>query len=146
MKNSIRGVQKRMNSGESNMNKVYWATDDETYNLDTLDEVIEHLLCDNEPNEIVGCAVSYGEVVPFNTDWIDADFVIDNIAERGYDEGGEFALDFPDVSAEAKEELETFLSNWQAKHCVANFWKIKNTKEYTITQEDVDNYFANGGE
>lgn len=128
------------------MNNTYWATDDETYNLDTLDEVIESLLFYNEPNEIVGSKVSYGEAVPFSTDWIDADFVIDNIAERGYDEGGEWAEDFPDVSAEAREELETFLSAWQSKHCIANFWKIKNTKEYTITQEDVDNYFANGGE
>lgn len=128
------------------MNNIYWATDDETYNLDNLDEVIEHLLFDNSPDKIVGAKVSYGGAVPFNTDWVDADFVIDNIAERGYYEGGEWAEDFSDVSAEGREELQIFLSEWQAKHCVANFWKIKNTKKYIITQKDVDGYFANGGE
>ena len=87
------------------MSEIYWSTDDETYNLDTLEEVIEYLL-DDDPYSLVGVKVSYGTAKPFGTDWIDADFVIDEISERAYDEAGEWAEDFPNIKPEAKKELE----------------------------------------
>lgn len=119
---------------------IYWSTDEETYNLDTLDDVLEYLLWDNEPAELVGGEVYYGTAKPYSTEWVDAAFVIDNISERAYDEAGEWALDFPNVSEKAKGELQTFLSEWQEKHCDAGFYRVVNAQKYIITQEDVDKY------
>ena len=124
---------------KKDIGNIYWSTDEETYNLDTLDEVIESLL-DNDPYDLVGCEVYYGTAKPYSTEWVDADFVIDNISEMAYGEAGEWALDFPNVSEEAKEELQAFLSEWQEKHCHASFYRVVNAQKYIITQEDVDKY------
>jgi hypothetical protein len=67
----------------------------------------------------------------------DADDVIERMAERAYDEHGEFAEDFPDVTDEAKAELTAFLAAWADKHCEVSFYGVENIRPYTITAEDL---------
>jgi hypothetical protein len=68
----------------------------------------------------------------------DADDIIDRMGERAYDEHGEFAEDFPDVTAEAKAELTAFLAAWADKHCDVRFYGVENIRPYTITAEDLE--------
>ena len=117
------------------MNKdgqVFWSSDEETFNYDSLDELIAM-----DDDLEAGRTVYYGEAEAIGTNFVDADDVIEDIANRAYAEGGEHAEDFPDVSAEAKKELDDFLIAWQAKYCVPTFYRIRNVKEYTITEADI---------
>ncbi|MCD5326715.1 hypothetical protein ACFFU8_18385 [Chromobacterium piscinae] len=109
-----------------------WSHNGETFQADSLRELIKDY--ELEP----GSVVHVGDVQEHGTNWIDADDVIEQIAERGDDEGGEFADDFPDVPDEAKAELDTFLTRWQAEHCVATFFNVVNVRQYTITEADIE--------
>lgn len=109
-----------------------WSRNGETFQADSLRELINDY--ELEP----GSVVHVGDVQEHGTNWIDADDVIEQIADRGDDEGGEFAYDFPDVPAEAKAELDAFLTRWQAEHCVASFFQVVNVRQYTITEADLE--------
>lgn len=50
----------------------------------------------------------------------DAHWVIDYMAENARDGAG--AEDYPDVSDEARAELDALIEAWAAKHCSPNFW------------------------
>ncbi|OVE49412.1 hypothetical protein [Chromobacterium violaceum] len=109
-----------------------WSRNGETFQADSLHELI------NDYELGPGSVAHVGDVQEHGTDWIDANDVIEQIANRGADEGGEFADDFPDVSAEAKAELDEFLKRWQAEHCVANFFLVVNVRHHTITEADIE--------
>jgi len=67
-----------------------------------------------------------------------ADWVVEHMADRAYDDGGEWAEDWPTVSVEACEELESLLKEWAAKNCnPCTFWRIDKSEPYTITEEDL---------
>ncbi|WP_349616962.1 hypothetical protein [Azotobacter salinestris] len=111
-----------------------WSTNEEDFNSLSLDELIgsnEHLK--------VGDTVWKGEAVhPDPTSYIDAGDVIELIGGRAYDDCGEYAEDFPDVSGEAKAELDELLAGWIRKHCsTTSFYKVSNVVEYTLTAEDL---------
>lgn len=104
----------------------------ETFQADSLRELI------NDYELGPGSVVHVGDVQEHGTNWIDANDVIEQIRDRGADEGGEFADDFPDVSAEAKAELDAFLARWQAEHCVASFFNVVNVRQHTIIEADME--------
>ncbi len=54
--------------------------------------------------------------------FLDASGLLEDASERAEDECGECATDFPDVSDEAKRELDAMLSDWIAKYVTANFY------------------------
>lgn len=110
--------------------KLAWSENGEDFNAESLCELIEN--SELQP----GQTVHFGEVKYHSTDWINADDVIEMIADRGCDEGGEYADDFPDVPDQAKQELGEFLTQWQAKHCVPSFFRVVNVKEHVITSEE----------
>ncbi|OQS36129.1 hypothetical protein B0T45_16690 [Chromobacterium haemolyticum] len=91
----------------------------------------------------LGDVVQVGDVQEHGTDWIDAGDVIEMIADRGADEGGEYADDFPDVSTEARAELAAFLERWQAENCVARFYQVVNVRQHTITESDLEEAACN---
>lgn len=109
-----------------------WSTDEETYNYDSLGELLD---C----NDLVaGDTVYMGHAVNHDpTSWFDADHVIEAIGEAAYGEAGEHAEDYPDVTPEAKAELQTFLDAWINKRCTPAFYAIENSREYVLTDEDV---------
>lgn len=113
--------------------QIFWSSDCETFNADSLAELIE-----SDDDLEAGDLVSYGEAEDVGTDFVSEEDVIELIADRAYDYGGEAAEDFPDVSDEAARELAAFLAAWQAKHCKPNFYRIRNVKHYTITEADIN--------
>lgn len=111
---------------------VKWSADGETYNYDSLSELLD---CNDDIE--AGRVVYFGEASRPGTTWIDADDVIEMIGERAYDVGGESAECFPEVSPEAIVELSQLLVVWQAKHCQPTFWTIPNSQQYVVTEADM---------
>ena len=110
----------------------YWSHDGERFSYDTLGELLD---C----NELqVGDTVYTGDgETPDPAGWVDADDIIEQLACRAYDDCGEVAEDYPEVSKEAKAELESLLEAWVRKHCTPTFYMIKDVQEYVITAEDL---------
>ncbi|KJK24036.1 hypothetical protein UB46_12885 [Burkholderiaceae bacterium 16] len=74
---------------------------------------------------------------PNPANYVDADDVIDVAANRGYDDGGEFAEDYPgDISEEAKERLNRFLRAWLRTYCAPSFYTVENERPYVLTAAD----------
>ena len=114
----------------------YWARDEEHFSYGSLGELLD---CNDDLQ--VGDTVYTGNgITPNPAEWVDADDVIEQLACRAYDEGGEFAEDYPEVSKEAKAELHELLAAWARKHCTPTFYLIKNVREYEITAEDLAPY------
>ena len=66
-----------------------------------------------------------------------ADWVIDDIACRAGDLVGEIAEDYPEVSNEARQELESLLRGWVEKHCPPTFFMVDDSIEYVVTEADM---------
>jgi len=115
-------------------NNECWSTNDEDYVDTTLPELIE----DRELK--VGDVVFVGETDYTSPRVVDADDVIEDIVNRLYDEFGEHAdssiYDIENNNC-AKYELEQFLKEWQDKHISLTCYHVKNTRPYTITEEDM---------
>lgn len=67
------------------------------------------------------------------TRFFNADEVIDRAADIADDVGGEFAEDYPDVTQEARDELDELLLNWATKYSLEpNFYEIINSEKVNI--------------
>ncbi|WP_223466175.1 hypothetical protein [Pseudomonas sp. GL-RE-26] len=72
-------------------------------------------------------------------EFVDSDAVIDAMANNAASSDlGEWADDFPNVSADAKQELEDLLDAWARKNCDCTFYRVKNIETFTISAEDLD--------
>lgn len=111
-----------------------WSTDGENFNCDNLVE----LIADND--------LSVGQTVyaadsekPRPSDLFCIYRFFEDLAERGYDEYGEYAEDFcNDVTPEKTSHLEKIISGWLDANIEVNFWSVKNRREYILTQADID--------
>jgi len=111
----------------------YWSRDEENYSYDSLDELLA-----THDDLAEGDTVHFGKgETPDAGSWVDADDIIENLACRAGDDCGEFADDYPDVSKEAKEELQALLEAWARKHCTPTFYMIKDPQPYEITADDI---------
>jgi hypothetical protein len=118
-----------------------WSVDGSDFRYQTLGDLL-----DSNDHLEKGCIVMVGNQVACDpADWVDADDVIENLACRGSDEGGEWADDYPDVSPEAKAELQTYLEAWARKHAPASFYTVTNVREYVLTYEDCPIYDTETG-
>lgn len=61
---------------------------------------------------------------------LDVDFILEETAQRAHDEVGEVSDDFPDVTDDAKKELEALLKTWADKNIKCEFWTADGTAEY----------------
>ncbi|WP_019103439.1 hypothetical protein [Chromobacterium haemolyticum] len=118
--------------------RLAWSANDEDFTAESLQDLI-----DQDDDIQLGQIVYVGDVQLHDTGWIDADDVIEMIGDRWYDEGGEYADGGPDIPAEAKAELDGFLTRWQAEHCVASFFKVVNVRQHTITESDLEEAACN---
>jgi hypothetical protein len=95
-----------------------------------------------------------------------ADEIVEQMGNAAADNAGEVAAEYPDVSAEAREELDAYLATWATKHAAPRFWiavgapeKIEplplgmyyepNAEEYVIAYDLADAqevYLATGAE
>jgi hypothetical protein len=118
----------------------YWSRDEENYSYDSLDELLA-----THDDLVEGDTVYVGKGdTPDPGSWVDADDILENLSCRAGDDCGEFADDYPDVTKEAKEELQTLLEAWARKYCTPTFYMIKEQREYEITAEDVANAHSAG--
>jgi hypothetical protein len=110
-----------------------WSVNDEDFRYDSLRELI-----DNNRDELnLGVTVYVGEATrPTMYQLCDADDVIETMADRAYDIGGEYAEGFPCVSQAARDELNDLLSGWLEKHCIVDFYSVSNVKPYVLTDAD----------
>lgn len=119
--------------------EIYWSEDGETFSYDSVHELLQV-----HSNMSAGEVVHFGEAYrPDPAGWVDQEDVIDLLMERAYDDCGEHAENYMDgTSKAARDELDELLAGWFRKHAQPEFWKIKNTKQYVLTQADIDE--ANG--
>ena len=111
-----------------------WSRDEEHFSYETLGELLD---CNDDLQ--VGDTVYTGNgVTPDPAEWVDADDVIEQLACRAYDECGEFAETYPEVSKEATAELQTLLETWARKYCTPTWYMVKNVREHEITFEDIE--------
>jgi hypothetical protein len=113
--------------------KIYWSTDEENFNYESLEEAINDLY---KPE--VGHIVYSGEQKDFTPKlhW-SIEHLLEHLGEQGYDEVGEHVGDWPDASKEAVKQLENYLKRWIKRHCPPKFYGVKNVKKYVITEEDL---------
>lgn len=114
--------------------RTVWSSNNEDFTCDELAELL-----DMNDDLAIGDVVFIGEVAPIQTKHLcDADDVIEMIGERAYDEVGEYADDYPDVTPEARAELDALLAGWIEKHAKPTFYSVVNVREHVITAEDME--------
>lgn len=119
--------------------EIAWSLDGSEYAYQEMGEALDAL--DNNGKLKVGAVIHFGEVYRYDpAKWCDADDVIEMLSDRAYEQGHEWAEDYPTPPKEAIAELDAFLSAWIRKHCKPNFYGIKNDKEYIVTELDVADY------
>ncbi|VVU51857.1 hypothetical protein [Burkholderia anthina] len=121
-------------NGTSSKVRTVWSSNNEDFTCDELDELL-----DMHDDLTIGAIVFVGEVAPIPTKHLcDADDVIDLMGERAYDEVGEYADGYPDVTSEAKAELNALLARWIEKHAKPTFYSVINVREHIITAADME--------
>lgn len=111
----------------------------EDFKSGTFDSVKAALADAATDNDDEHTHVHIGEVErPSNSQFFpDAGDVIEHMENQAYDYGSEYAVDYPDVSDEAKaelnEQLAALLDTWCQKHGVSpNFYQVSGVKEYPV--------------
>lgn len=120
------------------MSKCY-SRNGEEFNHTELADLLEEMAGDGDLHE----GAEYWEAEARHMEsahFFDAKDIIENAAERAYEEGGDYAEDFGDVSKEAVAELQELLSAWANKHCSVNFYTVHAPKKLTVTAEQADEY------
>ena len=113
--------------------KECWSINNEDFNCDTLDELLEDCQGDVRP----GQTVYFGTAkAPTIGSFISVDSVIEDIAARAYDFGGEWADDYPDVTLEHKAKLQALLESWLAECPAPRFYRVVDAKPYVLTESD----------
>lgn len=114
--------------------RTVWSRNNEDFTWDELDELL-----DSHDDLTVGDVVFVGDVAPVPIKYLcDADDVIDTMGDRAYDQVGEYADGYPDVTPEAKAELEALLAGWIEKHAKPTFYSVINVREHKITAADIE--------
>lgn len=114
--------------------KDCYSTDNEEFHDGDLHDAIRNLGLQ------AGDTVWMGESHPAKASgWVDADDVLETLRDRADADFGEMVGDdYPEVSDEAKEELNTFLANWLDTHCTPPFYHVRNSEKCAITPEEID--------
>lgn len=118
-----------------------WSVDQEDFNARSLAELIE-----NNIELHAGQIVYVGTAISPTADQLcDADDLIEMMGDRAHDIGGEYADDYPDVSQEAKTELNALLASWVTRHCPPSFYTVGGIKQYKLLESDLSGNQAGVG-
>lgn len=111
-----------------------WSLNNEDFNYDSLDEAIGML---DQP--AVGTIVYIEEITEVTQRFLcSANHIIASMGDRAYEEVGELAANYPEVSDEGRAELKALLADWMEKYAKPNFCRVINVREYELTAEDLD--------
>ncbi len=113
--------------------KKCWSANNEDFNCGSLWDLL-----DENDDLAAGDVVYVADAVPPKaSDLFDADDAIEQMGERAYEIGGEYAETYPDVTPESKAELEAAITAWIEKHAEPTFYTVRNVREYVLTEADL---------
>lgn len=115
--------------------KEVWSANDEDFNCTCLSD----LLNDN-PELKAGDVVWKAEAKrPKVSSLVDVDDILELLAERAYDIGGEWTEDWSaDVASGHRESLQEVLEKWSQELPEINFYLVSKSVEYVITEQDLE--------
>ena len=119
------------------MTKYCYSLDEECFKYESIGDLIDDLK--SNTGDPVGTTYWRGEAVEItHAECIDVDGFLETCDERVYEKVGEvYDSCFAGVDDAAKTELHELLVAWSKKHVNMRCWKVTNTKEMKITQEDL---------
>ena len=84
---------------------------------------------------------------PDPADFFDVDHLIEQMQERAYDVGGEFAEDYlADLTEEQVKNLRQVVNAWLSSvNPHVNFFSVKQIQTFKVTQEDIDEQHGRAG-
>ena len=92
----------------------------------------------NDEPPLPGDVVEIGPKIPHKaSDFYSIDDILENMGERAYDECGECAEDFPDLSKEESAELDKLISDYLEAHALCTFWTVEKITKHEITAEEI---------
>lgn len=121
---------------------ICYSTDGECFNLLDVGYVFEELI--DRDGSLDAGAVYYEadcrRMAARNV--ITADIVMEHMSDALWDELGEIADGYPEVTAGAKAELDTLLHEWVEKYCSpSHYWVIVGKpRERRVTQYDIERH------
>lgn len=113
--------------------KECWSIDGEEFNHDRLGDLLDERGYEVRPGHKVWRGTAKR---PSMSDFADADSVIEDIAVRANDFGGEYAEGYPEVSPEHKAKLQTLLEHWLAECPSPRFYQVANAAPYVLADTD----------
>jgi hypothetical protein len=123
-----------------NKEKAYALNEQENFDKDWRD-FLNGLACSlntEEKQKLIGMEYLEGEVVPITTRSLVHNIsIISALNERAWEEGGEYADDWPDLSEEEETELEDLIVGYLEKKHAPTFYVVTNIIKKTITADDI---------
>jgi hypothetical protein len=102
-----------------------------------LGQLMEYYETEDE-EKLIGKEYFEGEFVPVPMrNLVHIKAIIGALNEEAWDSAGEYAGDWPNLSAEDEAELQDVIAEFLAKKHVPTFCDIKNIQKKTITAEDL---------
>lgn len=125
-----------------------YSTDEEYFNLTSFSEVLEFYedICGytvdsaDEDTSIIGCTYWRGEKVELKVeDCIDISGFLEACDNEAYEYIGDIYDNcFQDVSEESIQVLKDLVISWANTHVKMRYWRVVNTAELKITEEDLE--------
>lgn len=113
--------------------KDCWSVCGEEFTFDSLGDLLDSRGDELRP----GHKVWRGTAAPPSlSSLVDADRVIEDIGERAYDFGGEWADNYPETTPEHKAKLQAFLEQWLAECPSPRFYQVTDATPYVLTVDD----------
>lgn len=118
-----------------------FSTDGEEYRYAELHEALEAIDTDEGLTE--GRVIHQGDAVRKPASYyFSVDRLIDDMGERAYDDAGEYADTFPDLTKEKAAELQAIVETWLDANVDVSFYTVRNTREITVTAEMIQEHKA----
>lgn len=118
-----------------------YSLDEENFTYEDLYEVLAAL---DDQDALVEGAVFYEGTAthPKPSTFFSVDQLFEGMSESAYDECGEWAEDFPDVSVEKKRELESIIKAWIDANVSLTFWIVRDARKVEVTAEMIAEHLA----
>jgi hypothetical protein len=120
------------------MDKAY-STDEECWEID-FDIFLDRLLSqEKDRRDLIGSKYFEGDQIPISTgELFDIGMVLDAINENAYDEIGEWAEDYPDLTDEERQEFKKLIVSFLDNKHKHGFFRVINICKKIITAEDLE--------
>lgn len=121
--------------------ETVYSLDGENFRFDDINEALAEL--EVEGDLVDGHMIEAGTPTRHEaSEFFRIDDLIDGLRDRAYEEAGEWADDFPDLSKDQRAELESIISNWLDRSIKVTFWTVNGAKPFEITQALIDSFNA----